>query len=93
VVTENYPNAAANQGFRDLAAQLEGTENRITVARKRYIEAVQDYNVTVRFPSNLTAMAVRLRRQGQLHGRRREGHGGAATGRFRRLGAGGAPLT
>jgi LemA protein len=58
VVSENYPNLRANQGFRDLAAQLEGTENRITVARNRYIQAVQDYNVTVRsFPSNLTAMA------------------------------------
>ncbi len=57
VVSENYPNLKANQGFRDLQAQLEGTENRITVARNRYIKAVQDYNVTVRsFPSNLTAM-------------------------------------
>ena len=58
VVSENYPNLRANQGFRDLQAQLEGTENRIAVARNRYISAVQDYNVTVRsFPSNLTAMA------------------------------------
>ena len=58
VVLENYPNLRANQAFRDLAAQLEGTENRIAVARNRYIQAVQDYNVTVRsFPSNLTAMA------------------------------------
>ena len=57
VVTENYPNLRANQGFRDLQAQLEGTENRITVARNRYIQSVQVYNVTVRsFPSNLTAM-------------------------------------
>ena len=57
VVSENYPNLKANQGFRDLQAQLEGTENRITVARNRYIKSVQDYNVTVRsFPSNLTAM-------------------------------------
>lgn len=57
VVAENYPNLKANQGFRDLQAQLEGTENRITVARNRYIQAVQTYNVTVRsFPSNLTAM-------------------------------------
>jgi LemA protein len=56
-VSENYPNLRANQAFRDLAAQLEGTENRIAVARNRYIQAVQDYNVTVRsFPSNLTAM-------------------------------------
>ena len=56
-VSENYPNLRANQGFRDLQAQLEGTENRITVARNRYIKSVQEYNVTVRsFPSNLTAM-------------------------------------
>lgn len=56
-VSENYPNLRSNQGFRDLSAQLEGTENRITVARNRYIKSVQDYNVTVRtFPSNLTAM-------------------------------------
>ncbi len=57
VVSENYPSLRANQGFRDLATQLEGTENRITVARNRYIKAVQEYNVTVQsFPSNLTAM-------------------------------------
>ncbi|CAM5792201.1 LemA family protein [Castellaniella caeni] len=56
-VSENYPALRSNQGFRDLSAQLEGTENRITVARNRYIKSVQDYNVTVRtFPSNLTAM-------------------------------------
>ena len=58
VVTENYPTLKANQGFQDLRVQLEGTENRITVARNRYIQSVQDYNVKVRsFPSNLTAMA------------------------------------
>jgi len=57
VVTENYPNLKANQGFQDLRVQLEGTENRITVARNRYIKAVQEYNVLARsFPSNLTAM-------------------------------------
>ncbi len=56
-VAENYPNLKADANFRDLQAQLEGTENRITVARNRYIEAVQEYNITVRsFPSNLTAM-------------------------------------
>ena len=56
-VSENYPNLKADGLFRDLQAQLEGTENRITVARKRYIDAVQEYNVTVRkFPGNLTAM-------------------------------------
>ena len=58
VVTENYPALRANQAFRDLQSQLEGTENRITVARNRYIKSVQEYNVTVRsFPSNFTAMA------------------------------------
>ena len=58
-VSENYPTLRANQGFRDLQAQLEGTENRITVARNRYIKSVQEYNVTVRsFPSNLTAMVL-----------------------------------
>ena len=57
VVVEQYPDLKSDQNFRDLQAQLEGTENRITVARNRYIAAVQDYNVTVRsFPSNLTAM-------------------------------------
>lgn len=57
LVAENYPQLKADAAFRDLQAQLEGTENRITVARNRYIKAVQDYNVTVRqFPSNLTAM-------------------------------------
>ena len=57
VVTENYPQLKSDQNFRDLQAQLEGTENRITVARNRYIQAVQDYNITIRsFPGNLTAM-------------------------------------
>jgi len=57
VVAENYPQLKADGVFRDLQAQLEGTENRITVARNRYIKAVQDYNTTVRqFPTNLTAM-------------------------------------
>jgi LemA protein len=56
-VSENYPNLKANQGFQDLRVQLEGTENRITVARNRYIKAVADYNVLARqFPTNLTAM-------------------------------------
>jgi LemA protein len=56
-ITENYPDLKSDQNFRDLQAQLEGTENRITVARNRYIEAVKTYNGTVRqFPSNLTAM-------------------------------------
>ncbi|HZP87305.1 MAG TPA: LemA family protein [Burkholderiales bacterium] len=57
VVAENYPQLKSDQNFRDLQAQLEGTENRITVARKRYIDTVQQYNTTVRqFPVNLTAM-------------------------------------
>lgn len=57
MVTENYPNLKANQGFQDLRVQLEGTENRIAVARNRYIQSVQQYNVLVRsFPNNLTAM-------------------------------------
>lgn len=58
LVAENYPQLKADGLFRDLQAQLEGTENRITVARNRYIAAVKTYNVTMRsFPSNLTAMA------------------------------------
>ena len=57
VVSEKYPELKADASFRDLASQLEGTENRITVARQRYIASVQDYNVSVRrFPNNLTAM-------------------------------------
>jgi LemA protein len=60
-VSENYPQLKSDQNFRDLQAQLEGTENRITVARNRYIEAVQAYNVTVRqFPTNLTAMLFKF---------------------------------
>jgi LemA protein len=58
VVSENYPQLKSDANFRDLQAQLEGTENRIAVARNRYIKSVGEYNVTVRsFPSNLTAMA------------------------------------
>ena len=57
VTVEKYPDLKANQGFQDLRVQLEGTENRITVARNRYIKAVQAYNVLARsFPNNLTAM-------------------------------------
>ncbi|WP_406681818.1 LemA family protein [Rhodoferax antarcticus] len=59
VVAEQYPNLRANDGFRDLRVQLEGTENRVTVARNRYIQAVLQYNVLSRsFPSNLTAMVL-----------------------------------
>ncbi|MCF8199869.1 MAG: LemA family protein [Sulfuritalea sp.] len=58
-VAENYPQLKADANFRDLQAQVEGTENRITVARNRYIKAVQAYNVSVRtFPNNLTAMVM-----------------------------------
>ena len=56
VTVEKYPDLKANQAFRDLQVQLEGTENRIAVARKRYVDAVQQYNTMVRsFPTNLTA--------------------------------------
>ncbi len=59
VVSENYPELKSDANFRNLQAQLEGTENRITVARNRYIKAVQEYNIIVRsFPSNLTAMVM-----------------------------------
>jgi LemA protein len=61
LVSENYPQLKSDALFRDLTAQLEGTENRITVARKRYIESVQAYNTTVRqFPTNLTAMVFKM---------------------------------
>jgi LemA protein len=57
VVVENYPQLKSDANFRDLQAQLEGTENRITTARNRYIKSVQDYNILARqFPTNLTAM-------------------------------------
>ena len=57
VVTENYPQLKSDALFKDLMSQLEGTENRITVARNRFIKAVQEYNVLIRqFPVNLTAM-------------------------------------
>ena len=56
-VSENYPQLKADAGFRDLQAQLEGTENRVTVARNRYIASIKDYNISIRsFPTNLTAM-------------------------------------
>jgi LemA protein len=61
VVAENYPQLKSDQNFRDLQAQLEGTENRIAVARNRYIKSVQEYNTTVRtFPTNLTAMLFKM---------------------------------
>ena len=67
VVSENYPQLKSDANFRDLQAQLEGTENRITVARNRYIKAVQEYNVVVRsFPSNLTAMMFGFKEKAQF---------------------------
>lgn len=67
VVAENYPQLKSDANFRDLQAQLEGTENRITVARKRYIDAVREYNTVVRsFPSNLTAMVFGMKEKAQF---------------------------
>ncbi len=67
VVAENYPQLKSDKNFLELQAQLEGTENRITVARNRYIKAVQEYNVTVRsFPSNLTAMMFGFKEKPQF---------------------------
>ena len=67
VIVENYPQLKSDRNFRDLQAQLEGTENRITVARNRYIKAVQQYNVVVRrFPTNLTAMLFGFREKPQF---------------------------
>jgi LemA protein len=67
VVVERYPQLKSDANFRDLQAQLEGTENRITVARNRYIKAVQQYNVVVRqFPSNLTAMLFGFKQKPQF---------------------------
>lgn len=67
VVSENYPNLKANQGFQDLRAELAGTENRIAIARDRYIKSVQDYNVFVRqLPQNLTAMVFGYKQKPQF---------------------------
>jgi len=67
LVAENYPNLKSDQAFRDLAAQLEGTENRITVARNRYIKAIQGYNNSVvSFPTNLTAMVFGFKEKPQF---------------------------
>jgi LemA protein len=67
LVTENYPQLKSDANFRELQAQLEGTENRITVARNRYIKAVQEYNTTVvQFPSNLTAMMFGFKEKAQF---------------------------
>ncbi|HTT10079.1 MAG TPA: LemA family protein [Burkholderiaceae bacterium] len=67
VTVEKYPDLKANQGFQDLRTQLEGTENRITIARNRFIKATQDYNVYVRqFPQNLTAMVFGYKEKPQF---------------------------
>jgi LemA protein len=67
VVVERYPDLKTNAGFQELRTQLEGTENRITVARNRYIKATQDYNVLVRkFPVNLTAMVFGYKQKAQF---------------------------
>jgi LemA protein len=67
VVVEAYPQLKSDANFRDLQAQLEGTENRIAVSRQRYIRAVQEYNVTVRsFPTNLTAMVFGMKEKPQF---------------------------
>jgi LemA protein len=67
VVSENYPQLKSDANFRDLQAQLEGTENRIAVARNRYIKAVQAYNLVVRsFPTNLTAMMFSFKEKAQF---------------------------
>ncbi|HXF47070.1 MAG TPA: LemA family protein [Burkholderiaceae bacterium] len=67
VVVENYPNLKANQAFQDLRTQLEGTENRIAVARTRYIKAVQDYNTYIRqIPQNITAMVFGYQEKAQF---------------------------
>ncbi len=66
-VSEAYPNLKANQGFRDLRVQLEGTENRITVARDRYIKTIAEYNVLSRsFPTNVTAMIFKYNEKPQF---------------------------
>ena len=92
---EQYPNLKANAAFQDLRVQLEGTENRITVARNRYIKTVADYNVLARsFPTNLTAMIFSYARQAQLHRAERSPDLGAAGGQLRQGGtmaARGAP--
>jgi LemA protein len=67
VVAENYPQLKSDKNFLELQAQLEGTENRITVARNRFIQATQQYNTTVRsFPSNLTAMVFGMKEKAQF---------------------------
>jgi LemA protein len=67
VVVEQYPQLKSDQNFRDLSAEVAGTENRVAVARNRYVKAVQEYNVVVRqFPSNLTAMLFGFKEKPQF---------------------------
>ena len=88
VVAENYPQLKSDQNFRDLQAQLEGTENRITVARKRYIDSVQQYNTTVRqFPVNLTAMMFGYKEKPNFTVENEAGDRQAADGRLRQAAA------
>ena len=87
VVTENYPQLKSDALFRDLMAQLEGTENRITVARNRYIKAVQDFNVgDPLVPEQPDGDDVRLQGKSQLLGRKRKGNLDRAEGGFHRGG-------
>ncbi len=89
VVVEKYPELKSDQNFRDLQAQLEGTENRITVARNRYIQAVQALQRhRALVPDQPHGDAVRLQGQAELHGRERSGDRPAAHGRFHDPGAG-----
>ena len=85
VVAEQYPNLKANQAFRDLRVTLEGTENRITVARNRYIQTVQEYNVLARsFPTNITAKMFSYDPKANFSGAERSPDLDPADGRFRR---------
>ena len=84
VVVERYPELKSDANFRDLQAQLEGTENRIAVARNRYIEAVQAYNVDgAALPEQLDGQGVRVRHETDVHGRERGRDLAAAAGRLR----------
>ena len=88
MVAENYPQLKADANFRDLQAQLEGTENRITVARNRYIKAVQELqHLGAYLPQQPDGDGDGLEDQGQFHGRGREGHFGAAGHQVRHPGA------
>ena len=92
MVTENYPQLKSDALFRDLMAQLEGTENRITVARNRYIKSVQDYNVDdPHVPEQPDGDGVRLQGEAELHGRERKGNLDRAEGGFQSGAGAGRP--